>query len=349
MSAHIRQLGINTMLALFILCVPVTLPLFFTGARDLVAEMSPVWLVKWKLTAGLLWAAVLTLGLCVLAWDHRSTWVPAAGRALLWLVKRLWRLVGASRDLGARPVVEVRQAPVVVEEAANVTRQNDFYPPLDLLGPPAVIETKPCPEVAQRVKEALTALGITGCEVVRHVAGPVVKIVQVRLPDQLRASGVIKVASDLSAMLGTQSVTVRPVVGAPGVLELSLTNSEKVEVPLRALIESTSFRRGHRLPVIIGVDATGNVIVLDLAAASTPHLLVAGTPGSGKSWFLRQLLVSLIYLFNPQELGLLLIDPKKVEFGLLEDLPHLLRPVVIDAPTRQARPGATGAGDGEAL
>lgn len=331
MSTHIRQFGINAMLALFILSVPISLPLCFGSARDLVAVVNPVWLVQWKLAAGSGWGAAITLGVFILLWDHRSTWAPAIGKALVWLVRQLWRLLSALWHRGAYRASVVREAQPVRVVSTTVTRRNDFYPPLDLLGPPAKIESRPCPDVAQRVKESLTALGIAGCVVVRHAAGPVVKIVQIRLPEQLRASAVIKAASDLSAMLGTQSVMVKPVVGAPGVLELSLTNTEKIKVPLRALMESTSFRRGHRLPVIIGVDATGNVLVLDLAASATPHLLVAGTTGSGKSWFLRQLLLSLAYLFSPQELGILLIDPKKVEFGLFGDLPHLLRPVVIDS------------------
>lgn len=274
------------------------------------------------------WACIITGGL--LLGVSRRFWWPLLALTVLTLLRLVgtvaaggWRLLRGGRATSADRE-STRPAPLVAGPASVTSRR----PPVDLLGPPTRVEVSPCPEVAQAVRKALTALGIQNCEVVSHYAGPVVSVVQMRPPEGVKASAVQRLAADLAAMLGTKSVSIEPVVGSPGVLEFILTSDKEARVPLRALVESEEYRRIEILPLIVGFAALGHPLVADLT--KLPHLLVAGATNMGKSVAINQMILGLLLRLDPSELRLLLIDPKRVEFSAYRGLPHLLQEVLTE-------------------
>lgn len=276
------------------------------------------------------WQITGVIALPLLLWATRRVWWPLSLLGISWVLRLLGRGFVAlwRRITGSRATVQDGEAPPVAPRPLITTApvRTDQRPPLDLLGPPAKIETRPCPEVAQALVKALTSLGFAGCRVVRHYAGPVVAVAEVRPPENVKASAIQRLASDVSAQLGTQNVTIEPLVGSAGVLEFCMQSSDRITVPLRALLDSPEYRQVTALPMVVATDSKGRPVVVDLV--DLPHLLVAGASGSGKSVCLSQLLLGLIVKLGPDELRLLLVDPKKVELALYKHLPHLLRPIV---------------------
>lgn len=264
------------------------------------------------------WAAVVLLAVPPYLWAYRSRCTPALGR----LLQAMWSLLRGTRRQPAIPSQPV-EPPLVT---TTPTTESSGLPPLDLLGPPARIAIGPCPEMANQVAAALQALGIGQVAILRHLAGPVVKVVEVKPAETVKSSQVIRLADDLAAQLGAQSCLISPVVGSPGVLSISIAGQDRPPVPFRALLDSKEFQASATLPVVVGVESTGTPLIADLAAM--PHLLIAGTTGSGKSFFLRQIIVSLLYRHGPADLRLILVDPKVVEMSLFKGLPHLLRPII---------------------
>lgn len=311
MGQALRQGILNLLLLVFVLALPLSL-LLFTDVAQLVGEYRPDWLEAWHRAVWRLWVTAGLLGALVLLSDLRERWVPVMGR-LWWLSTHL-----------IRPAVPTGPGSPAPRARGTL---NPFRPPLDLLGPPAVMQVSACPETAKQVVGALRALGVPGCEIVRHHAGPVVKAVQVRLPETTKASTVTALAGDVAAYIGARSVSIRPLVGAPGVLQVEVADRQAATVPLRALLDSREFRAATGLPLIVAADSRGAPLIADLSLL--PHLLIAGATGAGKSMLLRQILLGLVYRMDPAELQLLLIDPKLVEFSLFQGLPHLLGGVIM--------------------
>lgn len=308
-----RDLALRAVVACSILSLAITVPIALAPGRDIVRLISPELLQTWQQIARWAWALTGALLVTLLLWRTRSWWWPL-----------LTRMVSALRQRRQQqaPPPPRSEAPVPAGEPVPA-----LAAPLELLGPPSRIEIRPCPEAAREVKAALIALGVPGCEVVQHYEGPVVKVVEIRPPEATRATMLRRLGEDLAARLGAQSVMLAPVVGSPGVMQVQIASDDKRPVvPFRALLDSPAFHRPAALPVIIGTDPLGRPIIGDLA--TMPHLLIAGTTGSGKSWFERQLLLSLLYRRSPAELHLVLIDPKMVELSLFEGLPHLLGPII---------------------
>jgi S-DNA-T family DNA segregation ATPase FtsK/SpoIIIE len=145
----------------------------------------------------------------------------------------------------------------------------------------------------------------------------------VRLAPGERLGSVRGVAEDLAVALSGKVRILAPIPGT-SLVGVEVQNEKPASVGLRASVKALK----GRLPVSLGVDTAGNPRSMDLA--STPHLLVAGQTGSGKSVFLNSLIVSLIYSKTPDEVKLVLVDPKRVEMSAYKGMPHLLRPVVTD-------------------
>ena len=128
--------------------------------------------------------------------------------------------------------------------------------------------------------------------------------------------------------MGVGAVRIAQIYGTQ-YLGVEVPNEQRETVTIRELLSDDQFKNtSHKIPICIGKDISGKIEVIDLS--KTPHLLVAGTTGSGKSVFINTLLTSLLYKFAPSELRLILIDPKMLELSVYNDIAHLLTPVVTE-------------------
>jgi len=177
---------------------------------------------------------------------------------------------------------------------------------------------------AEVLEARLREFGIAG-KVENIVRGPVVSRYEVRLAPGVKLSKIRGIAEDISVALAGRVRILAPIPGT-SLIGLEVINSTKATVGLRNIIET--FDGTMKLPIALGVDTCGMPKVVDLA--DMPHLLVAGVTGSGKSVFLNCLILSLIYARRPEDLQLVLVDPKRVELSAFKGIPHLLRPPVTE-------------------
>lgn len=182
-------------------------------------------------------------------------------------------------------------------------------------------------ERARMLEEVLSDFGIRGhIEDVRE--GPVVTLYELEPDAGIRANRIIGLADDIARNMSAVSARVAVVPGRT-VLGIELPNDDREMVVLRELLETRDFTRTDvRLPIALGKQISGTPVVEDLA--NMPHLLVAGTTGSGKSVAVNAMILSLLYRLSPDECRLILIDPKMLELSVYDDIPHLLAPVVTE-------------------
>jgi len=167
-------------------------------------------------------------------------------------------------------------------------------------------------------------------KVLRVSRGPAVTRYEVEPGPGVKVNRFVNLQDDLALVLrATRVRVVAPVPGA-GVVGIEVPNEKVMQVGLREVLESLEFRNSKaRLPLPLGKDISGNPIVADLAAM--PHLLVAGTTGSGKSVFINSVIASMLFRMTPDELRFIMIDPKRVELSLYDGIPHLMAPVVTES------------------
>ena len=159
--------------------------------------------------------------------------------------------------------------------------------------------------------------------------GPVVTRFEVELPKGIKVSMVSNLNKDLARSLGVGSIRIVEVIEGRETIGVEIPNADRESVMLGEVIASKEFEDAKSpLTLAYGKDIEGKPVLEDLA--SLPHLLIAGTTGSGKSVALNSMLMSILYKANPQEVKLVLIDPKMLELSVYEDLPHLLCPVITD-------------------
>jgi len=188
--------------------------------------------------------------------------------------------------------------------------------------PRAVLE-----ETARQLETVLDDFGVRG-EIVDIRPGPVVTLYELEPAPGTRSQRVINLADDVARSLSATSVRIATVPGR-NVIGIELPNPKRETVYLRELIESEPFRgTDARLPLALGKDIAGEPYVVDLARM--PHLLIAGTTGSGKSVAINAMILSLLYRLTPGQCRLIMIDPKVIELSVYEDIPHLLAPVVTE-------------------
>lgn len=165
-------------------------------------------------------------------------------------------------------------------------------------------------------------------EVAAYQAGPVITRYDLKLGRGTRTSSIRQLQTDISRSL-TTSVRVIDVVPGTSYMGLEIPNPKRKFFTLRDVVESQDFIESKdKLPLCLGVNAIGQSVIADLATA--PHLLIAGTTGSGKSAGINSMMLSLLLKLSPAQLRFMLIDPKTVEFSRYEDLPHLICPVITD-------------------
>ena len=165
-------------------------------------------------------------------------------------------------------------------------------------------------------------------KVINVKLGPVVTLYEILPAAGIKISTIINLADDISRSMGVGAVRIAQIYGTQ-YLGVEVPNDERETVTIKELLSHANFKNTNfKIPICIGKDISGNIEVIDLSR--TPHLLVAGTTGSGKSVFINTLLTSILYKFSPDEVRLILIDPKMLELSVYNDIAHLLTPVVTE-------------------
>ena len=205
-------------------------------------------------------------------------------------------------------------------------------PPLSLLASPATVirhqlSDEALEENARMLESVLDDYGVKG-EIVSVRPGPVVTMYELEPAPGLKASRVIGLADDIARSMSALSARVSTVPGR-SVIGIELPNATREKVVLREILAARDFGdSAMRLPLALGKDIGGDPIIANLA--KMPHLLIAGTTGSGKSVAINTMILSLLYKLTPEECRLIMIDPKMLELSVYDGIPHLLSPVVTD-------------------
>jgi len=211
--------------------------------------------------------------------------------------------------------------------------QSFQLPPVGLLqAPPASALNRTREELeanAATLKKKLADFGVDG-HIVQASPGPVITSYEFEPAAGVKVSQVVNLSDDLALAMKAAAVRIIGPIPGRGTVAVEVPNPESATVYLREILVSPEFvETKGRLPLALGKDTTGNAMVSDLA--SMPHLLIAGSTGSGKSVGLNTMICSLLYKATPADVRFLLIDPKRLELGIYEGIPHLLAPVVTDA------------------
>ncbi len=206
------------------------------------------------------------------------------------------------------------------------------FPPRALLQEPAtldghVITQEMLERSAGLLESVLEDFGVRG-EIIHVRPGPVVTLYEFEPAPGVKSSRVIGLADDIARSMSALSARVAVVPGR-NVIGIELPNANRETVFLREMIESRAFEASsYRLPLCLGKGIGGEPIIAELA--KMPHLLVAGTTGSGKSVAINTMILSLLYRLKPEECRLIMVDPKMLELSIYDGIPHLLTPVVTD-------------------
>ena len=245
----------------------------------------------------------------------------------------------APPDDRAPPVIAERAASPALASAprpaSSEGRDNFALPSIDLLAP-APESTGPTVDKAalernsRLLESVLDDFNVKG-QVVKVAPGPVVTMYELEPEPGIRASRVIQLADDIARNMSAISARVATIPGRT-VIGIELPNQKREMVSLRELIASQAFAdQNAQLPIVLGKNIAGDPVVADLAPM--PHLLVAGTTGSGKSVGLNCMILSLLYRLTPDQCRMIMIDPKMLELSMYRGIPHLLADVVTDPPT----------------
>ncbi|MCH7761783.1 DNA translocase FtsK [candidate division TA06 bacterium] len=209
----------------------------------------------------------------------------------------------------------------------------DFQlPSLELLDSPPPSKERPVRENLQEnsriLEETLRDFGIE-VEVVAVEPGPVITRYELQPAPGVKVNKIKALSDDLALVMKAQSVRIIAPIPGKSAVGIEVPNSSTTFVTLKEVLESEAFRRSRsKLTLALGKDTGGNPLVTDLA--DMPHLLIAGTTGSGKTVCINAIITSLLFNASPDEVKFLMVDPKMVELALFNDLPHLIAPVVTD-------------------
>jgi len=209
------------------------------------------------------------------------------------------------------------------------------FPPLDILADPEGgrgVEDKVLESLAKKLETALNSFRVEA-EVISAQVGPAVTLFELTVTQGTRMNKVTALSQEIAAALKARSVRIIAPIPGRSTIGVEVPNKSRRVVRLRELINKRAYDKAHMgLPMFIGMDAEGNPVVEDLA--KMPHLLIAGTTGSGKSVCINTILSSLLLTRSPHDVKMVLVDPKMVELMTFAKVPHLMLPVVTDA--RQA-------------
>ncbi|HEX3501418.1 MAG TPA: DNA translocase FtsK 4TM domain-containing protein [Stellaceae bacterium] len=237
----------------------------------------------------------------------------------------------APKPAGAAPG---RRATPVRQATLDLNPDDEHVlPPLDLLAAPpaskhtATINEEALQQNARLLETVLDDFGVKG-QIVKVRPGPVVTLYELEPAPGIKASRIIGLADDIARSMSAVSVRVAVVPGR-NVIGIELPNARAETVYLRELLASDAYERtSARLTLVLGKDIGGAPIIADLA--KMPHLLIAGTTGSGKSVGINTMILSILYRMPPDQCKFIMVDPKMLELSIYDGIPHLLAPVVTD-------------------
>jgi DNA segregation ATPase FtsK/SpoIIIE, S-DNA-T family len=275
-----------------------------------------------------------------LMFGRRRTPLPSGGEVAMPRRRLEPRFEPADRD-------DMDEAAAAVEDDAEAAprvrkprapkaprRSNGGYvlPPVELLTPPtkagrSTVSTEALQQNATALEGVLGDFGVRG-EIINARPGPVVTLYELEPAPGIKSSRVISLADDIARSMSALSARVA-VVSGRNAIGIELPNPTREKVYLRELLTSRDYAdSSFRLPLCLGKSIGGESVLVDLARM--PHLLIAGTTGSGKSVAINTMILSLVYRLQPDQCRLIMVDPKMLELSVYDGIPHLLTPVVTD-------------------
>lgn len=224
---------------------------------------------------------------------------------------------------------------IVIKEAVKTNELVKYsYPPIDLLqedaemGGSAKNYRNQVLEGAKKLEETLNSFGVSA-KVINVTRGPTVTRYELQPSAGVKVSRIVNLADDIALNLAAPAIRLEAPIPGKAAIGIEVPNKEVNMVRVRDVIESPEFaQHPSKLAFAVGKDVSGETIIVDIA--KMPHLLIAGATGSGKSVCINSLIVSILYKATPDEVKLLMIDPKVVELGIYNGIPHLLIPVVTE-------------------
>ena len=219
-----------------------------------------------------------------------------------------------------------------LEHAMVVEDENYEYPPIELLGKPAKKAlkggAKALTDTATKLQKTLYSFGVSA-KVENVSVGPAITRYELKPAEGVRVSKIANLADDIALNLAAETRRIEAPIPGKQAVGIEVPNKEKEAVHLREVLESEEFQNNKsKLTVALGKDVAGNIQLADIA--KMPHVLIAGSTGSGKSVCINTIISSIIYNAKPSEVKLVMVDPKVVELSVYNGIPHLLIPVVTD-------------------
>lgn len=266
-------------------------------------------------------------------------------------LERLERAVGSSQDeavpkleeVVVKAAEEVKEKPVVIDSPVQSgVEQNEYvFPPIGLLdfpkGPSQSDISHELKNNAARLIDTLRSFGVEA-KIVEISRGPAVTRYELQPAPGVKISKITSLSDDIALNLASAGVRIEAPIPGKAAIGIEVPNKKVNIVSIREIIDTTAFSVARsKLTIALGKDIAGNVTFADID--KMPHLLIAGATGSGKSVCINSIILSLLYKASPQDVRFLMVDPKVVELGVYNGIPHLLVPVVTD-PRKAA--GALG-------
>ena len=226
------------------------------------------------------------------------------------------------------------QDPFPVDMSADVDSKNYVMPETNLLDEPDESAREPLDREELKNNQALIISTLAQFGIVATpgsiTKGPTITRYEVYPADGVRVDKIVALERDIARATRAERINILAPIPGKDTVGIEIANSKKVKVTLRELFEKDVWRESSaKLPLALGMDVYGNTIIGDLA--KMPHLLVAGTTGSGKSVCINSIIASLLFRYSPKDLRFIMIDPKVVEMQIYNTLPHLITPVVTDS------------------
>lgn len=219
-----------------------------------------------------------------------------------------------------------------IETAPEPERPAYVFPSVDLLNEVSADTVDASAEMREntrRLQEKLACFNVDA-QIVNVTRGPNVTMYELQLAQGVRLNKLTGLADDIALELGASGVRISAIPDKNSMVGIEVPNKQVSTVSIREVLESREFRNARsKISFAVGKDINGTCVVGDIA--KMPHVLIAGTTGSGKSVCTNSILISILYKATPDEVKLIVVDPKMVEFGIYNGIPHLLIPVVTDA------------------
>ena len=227
---------------------------------------------------------------------------------------------------------EKKKEVLQLEHALTVEDEHYEYPPIELLGKPTQKAlkggAKALTDTATKLQKTLYSFGVSA-KVENVSVGPAITRYELKPAEGVRVSKIANLADDIALNLAAETIRIEAPIPGKQAVGIEVPNKERASVHLREILESDEFKENKsKLTIALGKDVAGKIQLADIA--KMPHVLIAGSTGSGKSVCINTIITSIIYNAKPSEVKLVMVDPKVVELSVYNGIPHLLIPVVTD-------------------